>query len=323
MKRSVLFLLVTACAAGSSETPVQRRGLAPGDHTLRLRHGGILREWIVHVPPAGARAEPLPVMLAFHGGGGNAAGFRDYAGLDDVADSASFLVVYPDGTGPLRGRLLSWNAGGCCGPAMQRNVDDVGFVIALLADLARRTPVDQRRVYATGHSNGSMMAYRLAAEQADRIAAIVAVAGAMKLDRFAPSRAVPLLHIHSVDDPRALYEGGIGPPFPGTDSRVDHEPVQDGLDQWIRNNRCSARPTELETRRGRPGARDASHTAVKLTWTPCASGVDVVHWRLTVAGHGWPGAPTSGAPETIIGPATTVVHAAREAWAFASRHALR
>jgi polyhydroxybutyrate depolymerase len=206
---------------------------------------------------------------------------------------------------------------------MDRNVDDVGYVIALLADLARRTLIDQQRVYATGHSNGGMMAYRLAAEQADRIAAIVPVGGAMKVDRFAPSRAVPVLHIHSVDDPRALYEGGLGPPFPGTNNRVDHRPVRDALDQWIRVNRCPAIATEIETRRGRPGAPDAAHTATKLAWSPCASGADVMHWRLTGAGHGWPGGATSGSPESIIGPHTTVVHAAREAWAFASRYTLR
>jgi polyhydroxybutyrate depolymerase len=323
MKQSMLLALVTACAAGTSETPTQSRGLPPGDHTVRLRHDGVLRDAIVHVPPAAVRGEPLPAMLAFHGGGGTSAGFRDYAGLDAVADSAGFLVVYPDGTGPLRNRLLTWNAGGCCGPAMQRNVDDVGFIIALLADLDRRTPVDERRVYATGHSNGAMMAYRLAAEHADRIAAIVPVGGAMMLNRFAPSRAVPVLHIHSVDDPRALYEGGLGPPFPGTNNRVDHKPVQDGLDQWIRNNGCSASPTELERRSGRPASPEASHTAVKLSWTPCTSGADVMHWRLTVAGHGWPGQGASGSPEAIIGPRTSIVNAAREAWAFASRYTLR
>ena len=320
MKHGVplLFTFVAACAAGSAGTPAQNRSLAAGDHALRLRHGGILREYIVHVPRLATRGARLPVMLAFHGGGGNAAGFKEYAGLDAVADTANFLVVYPDGTGPLRRRLLTWNAGGCCGWAMERNVDDVGFVIALLADLGRRTLIDDRRVYATGHSNGAMMAYRLAAEQAGRVAAIVPMGGAMKLDRFAPARAVAVLHIHSVDDPRALYDGGPGPPFPGTNQRVDHRPVQEGLDQWIRSNGCASSPTQLETRRGRPGAPDAAHTAVKLTWAPCASGADVVHWRLTGAGHGWPGGGTSGVPAAIIGSPTTVVHAAREAWSFAS-----
>jgi poly(3-hydroxybutyrate) depolymerase len=73
-----------------------------------------------------------------------------------------------------------------------------------------------------------MMADRLAAERANRIAAIVPVAGAVDHERFAPSRRVAVLHIHSVDDPRALYEGGLGPPSPGTDVRSSHRPVMDG-----------------------------------------------------------------------------------------------
>ena len=68
-----------------------------------------------------------------------------------------------------------------------------------------------------------MMAYRLAAEAAERIAAIAPVAGAMQLAAFAPARPVPVLHVHSVDDPRALYAGGLGPPFPFTRVRVEHQ----------------------------------------------------------------------------------------------------
>ncbi len=51
----------------------------------------------------------------------------------------------------------------------------------------------------------------------------------MTLERIAPARPVPVLHIHSLDDPRALYGGGLGPPFPLTDVRVSHRPVVDGL----------------------------------------------------------------------------------------------
>jgi polyhydroxybutyrate depolymerase len=219
----VLATALASCGAGRTG-PAQAPPLAPGDHTMRLRHGGRLRSYIVHVPERGIAARPL--MIAFHGGGGNASGFKAYAGLDAVADREGFLVVYPDGTGPLRGRLLTFNGGECCGYAKEHDVDDVGFAIAMIDDIARRVAVDRSRIYATGHSNGAIMAYRLAAERADVVAAIVPVAGAMSLSSFAPSRPVPVLHIHSVDDPRALYGGGLGPPFPGTNSRVMHAPEE-------------------------------------------------------------------------------------------------
>lgn len=262
-------------------------------------------------------------MIAFHGGGGNAEGFKAYAGFDALADRERFVVVYPDGTGILPNRLLTFNGGGCCGYAADRDVDDVGFAMAIVDAVARRTPTDRDRIYATGHSNGAIMAYRLAAERASAIAAIVPVAAAMSLDPFAPSRPVPVMHIHSVDDPRALYEGGLGPPFPGTNNRVTHVAVEDALNRWIDANGCVQKPRTVETRRGREGTADAQHTATRLVWAPCEGGAEVVHWRLTGAGHGWPGAPAgAGLRQSLVGPPTTIVDTAEEAWAFASRFRL-
>jgi len=80
--------------------------------------------------------------------------------MNRLADREGFVAVYPAGTGVFRARLLTWNAGGCCGYARERGVDDVGFVVNLLEAIAERAPVDATRVYATGLSNGAMMAYR-------------------------------------------------------------------------------------------------------------------------------------------------------------------
>ena len=155
-------VVLLLCTHSASYAQSAVAGLAPGDHRFSLRHDGRNRTYITHVPGiAGRRA--LPVMIAFHGGGGEAEGFKAYAGLDAVADREGFIVVYPNGTGVLPRRLLTWNAGECCGYAMNQRVDDAGFAIAVLDDLARRTAIDTRRVYATGHSNGAMMSYRLGA----------------------------------------------------------------------------------------------------------------------------------------------------------------
>lgn len=312
--------IASVCGAVVLATSGQRAASSgsAGDTEIQLTHGGRRRSYVLHVP---ARRAPgaLPLVIAFHGGGGNAPGFRDYAGLNAVADREGFLVVYPNGTGLLRSILLTFNAGSnCCGPAQRQGVDDVGFAMAVVDDVARREKIDRSRVYATGHSNGAIMAYRLAAERADAIAAIAPVAGAMSLDRFAPTRPVPVLHIHSVDDPRALYEGGTGPPFPGTDNRVQHASVPAALDKWISHNGCQQKPTTAEVRRGRAGSPEATHTATKLAYMPCSTGADVVHWKLTVAGHGWPGGP-SPVREQLSGPRTSVINAAEEIWAFVSR----
>lgn len=309
--------LGAACGTGSS-SPGEQQSLPPGDHTFSLHHDGRTRSYIVHVPP-GING-PVPVLLAFHGGGGNAAGFKAYAELDRVADAEGFLVVYPNGTGVLANVLLTFNSGdGCCGYAREHNVDDVGFAVAVLADLENRTAIDRRRIYATGHSNGAGMSHRLAAERSDLVAAIAPVAASLDLAAFAPSMPVPVLQIHSVDDPRALYEGGLGPPFPGTTLQHFHQPAQAGLDRWIAVNGCPTVPDTIETRAGAAGTMNEGHTATLLRWSPCTSGAEVSHWKLTGAGHGWPGNVTPSTPESIIGPYTSIVIAAEEVWAFVSR----
>lgn len=292
--------------------------LPPGDFTFKLQHGGRNREYIVHMPPGSDTLKSLPLLIAFHGGGGEAEQYKKSAGLDAVSDRERFVVVYPYGMGALPRRLLTWNAGECCGPAMNRNVDDVGFAIAVLDDVMNRTSIDARRVYATGHSNGGMMAYRLGAERADRIVAIAPVAGAYNQERFAPTRAVAVLDIHSVDDPRALYNGGMGPAFPGTSTQSSHKPVMAGLNKWARNNKC-ADSTETETRTGQPGSANAGQTATLITWKGCAAGGTVAHWKLTGVGHGWPGDLSAGGRERIIGKPTTLVSAAEEVWKFVSK----
>lgn len=257
------------------------------------------------------------MLLAFHGGGGNAAGFQAYAELDAVADREGFVVVYPNGTGPLPNRLLTWNAGdGCCGYARTNDVNDLGFATTVVADLERRLRIDQSRIYATGHSNGGILAHRLGAERSGIIAAIAPVAGSLDLGTFAPSQAVPVLQIHSVDDPRALYAGGLGPPFPGTDNRVFHQPVQAGLNRWIAANGCSSRADTVAVR------REGSQSATLLTWRGCRGGKEVSHWMLTGSGHGWPGRTAPPGGERISGPQTRLISAAEEVWSFVSRFRL-
>lgn len=306
-----VFALLAAAGAGQA-------ALAPGDHEFSVRHDGLRRTYLVYVPPQTAADGRLPVILNFHGGGGNAKTQKWYSRMDETAAREGFIAVYPNGTGGFAGRFLTWNAGMCCGSAAARRVDDVGFVLAMLDDLARRTRIDRTRVYATGLSNGSMMAYRLAAEASGRIAAVAGVAGATTLPRVKPAYPMPVMHIHSVDDERALYDGGLSPAFPWTNTRVLHPPVEAMLEQWRAHDGCPAKANITAAVKGLPDAADPAHTATRATYAPCRAGTEVVLWKLTGAGHVWPGGQQDFLP-WLLGSGTRVIDANNEMWAFFTR----
>ncbi len=308
--RLLLVAVALACARPTDEPPARFTGA--GDYALEIAHAGGERSFIVHLPPDFGARGPLPVLFAFHGGGGNAPGFQTYAGLVAPADARGFAVVYPNGSGRFATRLLTWNAGDCCAYAQAHDVDDVGFTLAILADLSRDLPLDRTRVYATGHSNGGMMAYRLAADAATRVAAIVPVAGADMTRSFAPAAPVAVLHVHSVDDPRALYAGGLGPANPLTSRRIEHREVEAGLARWRARDGCTGEGQQTDAR------SVDRHTAVLIDYAPCDTGFDVSHWKLTGAGHGWPGGG-SILPERIVGPNTEVIEVAEEILRFVAR----
>lgn len=294
---------------------------AGGVISITVRHDGMKRAALVRVPPQAAEGRPLPVVLNFHGGGGNAVGHQRYVQMDAIADREGFFVVYPNGTGVMQDSLLTWNAGTCCGIAVRQEIDDVGYVRALLDELARRLPVDSARVYATGLSNGAMMSYRLAAELSDRIAAIAPVAGASAMPGFRAKRMVPILHVHSVDDARALYRGGLGPPIPFTQVRVSHRPVEETLSEWAAFGGCNPKAEMRDERRGASGTPRAQHTARLYVYTGCRDGTEVALWRLTGAGHVWPGGELDYLPR-LLGPGTDVIDANEEIWRFFRRYHL-
>lgn len=264
------------------------------------------------MPLQSSTPKALPVVLNFHGAMSNGKQQETYSGLNRTADRFGFIAVYPNGTGRLG--HLTWNAGLCCGYAMFHHVDDVHFVLALLDDLAVRTSIDRTRVYATGISNGAMMSYRLAAEASDRLAAIAPVAGTLVLPFFHPTAPIPIMHIHSVDDPFARYHGGYG--RSGRRGRMLGNPDVEGtLARWRSFDGCPADAKEGPTLRGAAGSNDAENSATKYIWAPCARGTEIVLWKLTGSGHVWPGAVSH---PRFLGRPTNLINADDEIWRFMS-----
>lgn len=155
--------------------------------------------------------EPAPLLFVLHGFGGTAEGMRGYAAIEDAVTTAldgGAIVVYPNGSGAENGYPQSWNAGGCCPFSIYEPVDDVAFFAQLIDALSNTYDVDPERVWVAGHSNGGMMAYRLACELADRVTAIGVGAGALMIDSCQPSRGVSAIHVHGELDSVVPIAGG-------------------------------------------------------------------------------------------------------------------
>jgi polyhydroxybutyrate depolymerase len=198
-------------------------------------------------------------------------------------------------------------------------VDDVGFTLALLDKIERLSPIDARRVYATSMSNGAMMACRLAVDASDQIAAIAPVSGGMVVTSFQPSRPLAVMHFHSVDDPRAPYAGGLGPPFPGTTHRELHPSIQTVIDEWAAFDGCPATPHVSRTISGT--GTNQGETATRIAYNPCREATEVVLWKLTGSGHVWPGGKQD-VNQTLLGRPTSIIDANTLMWRFFERHPL-
>jgi polyhydroxybutyrate depolymerase len=332
-----LILVALAVASALTAAPVQaqtlreriqermaeRRAAAPtggaaGSLTEeQVHHDGMRRTYLVHVPADLDASRPAPLVLAFHGGGGDARLMADdqrYA-LITKADAAGFIVVFPGGFSNFPGgRFASWNAGNCCGDARDRAVDDVGFVRALVKRLQASHAIDAHRIYAVGMSNGGMMAHRLGCEAADVFAAVASVAGTDNTRTCAPSRPIPVLHIHAKDDDHVLFEGGAGPASIRDKSKVtDFTSVPQTVARWVERDRCDATTTRtLQPAGDGGGAYCEAHQH-------CAGDAEVQLCVTATGGHSWPGAVSVRSGQSA---ASQALSANDEMWRFFQRHPL-
>lgn len=253
--------------------PNPTRIAAPGTYRFHFNHGGIRREYIVHVPKSRSSG-PAPILLALHGGGGDMDQMAEAYGLIQKSEAAGYIAVFPSGYSRFPSGIFgTWNAGRCCGQAVERGIDDVGFLRAVIDRVLVQANGDRARVFATGMSNGAMMAYRLACEAPDMIRAIAPVAGTDNTVACAPKRPVPVIHFHARDDSHVLFGGGPGP---DALTRTDFTSVPATIAKWVRLNGASPRAKTVLAVPGAACRLHAGTAPVKLCVTD-------------TGGHSWPG----------------------------------
>ena len=218
---------------------VQSPTVSGRDEPVSLEHGGRTRRYLLHLPPRAEKALKMPLLVVLHGGGGNGEQIAASTGFSALADRHGFAVAYPDGTGPLRGRLLTWNSGGIPVYASDEKVDDVGFLRAVVASAKTRVAIDPECIYATGISNGAMMCHRLAREAPDLFAAIAPVSGAMNFTAVDSTVPIAVLIIHGTEDEHVRYEGGKPAPGLGRAALRTDASVADAIAYYCKRNRLA------------------------------------------------------------------------------------
>lgn len=283
--------------------------IAAGNHDRSMQHGGLTRTYILHVPTGYDGSHPLPLVIMMHGGFGDSKGASKYYQWSEKADAEGFAAVYPNGVN------RAWNAGYCCGQPERTNVDDVGFLAAMIDDIDTVVSIDRKRVYATGMSNGGMMAHRLAAARPDLIAAIGPVAGSIGGQQSAsspvdipaqPASPVAVMIFHGSEDKHVLYGGGeTQAGF--VKGRIDISAAE-STKFWVTANGAAAF-----------GVTETSPVGDVIKETHAAQGnyADVILYTIVGQGHAWPGVIK---PRLLADQGSMSINATDTLWEFFKAH---
>lgn len=275
--QSVSLAVITLVIGDVSET---------GLFDLRLQFDNLQREYLLYIPGSYTGNEPLPVVFSLHGAGGTKESQYELSEFDQLAESENFILITPEATA-IGGPFTFWNQNSAANRA-----NDVGFINALIDEIAASFNVDLDRVYIAGSSNGAFMALEIACRLEDKIAAVAAVKGYMLQDQISacnPSKPTAIIQMHGTEDPLVSYDG-----------------VEATIGFWTSFNHTEATPVvsdlpDLDPTNG--------NTAIRYLYNGGINGVEVQHLQVNNGAHDWFGEPGTNYD----------INASEEAWAFFKR----
>lgn len=323
---------VTSCALplGFMLTP-PNGDVAVEDHTIEA--AGLTWRYTIRIPNGLADETRAPVVIVLHGTSDTGINQLTKNGWNFKAPPAGFIVVAPTAQplDPARPfdfltNPTSWNAGQPYLAAARAEVDDMAFIDALLDELVARDDIDGDNIFIAGYSAGGAMAYRIAAERAERVCGIAVVSSPCWLDDPQPAAPVPTLFMVGARDPIYPLWGGSRNLFW---TQRTTTPVVESLDKWAIALGCApglrpfddsealaalglAESGEALLTGPLPDSPDDSLIATTLAfdrgrvWAAsyeCGAGPSKL-LALILEGHGhrWPGGRTPEVPEFLIGP---------------------
>lgn len=255
--------------------------------------GGMYRNYRIYIPAIYTGATARPLIINMHGYTSNALQQQFYSNFEPIADTANFLMVYPNGT--FSGGSQFWNAG-----ISSVGVNDISFLSNLIDSLKAQYNIDLNRVYSTGMSNGGFMSHTLACELSNKITAIASVTGSIFITQYGtnchPTRPVPVMQIHGTADGTVPYLGNS-----------TMAPIDSVVKYWVKKNNCSLIPSTTAV----PNINLTDGcTADHFVYSGGTLGSTVEHYRVNSGAHTWPGAPFS------IGVTNQDFSASKEIWRF-------
>jgi len=278
---AVLACLCTISQAHAGLFRASKKDNASQSVPYTLQVGGVERSYRVFNPIPQGVSKLVPLVIMLHGGGGNAENAEKMSGFNAEAEKGGFVVVYPNGSGRREDKLLTWNAGHCCGYAMKQHVDDVAFISALIDHMVAHFSIDPKRVYVTGMSNGGMMTHRIGRELSSKVAAIAPVVAGLFGDESgaAVTSPVSVMTINGVLDKSVPAAGGKSGGFAAFawDKDATLQPVEYQGKFWAAANHCTAQLQQFDT------------ISAKAWGYSCPENVHVNQFVVLDNGHAWPG----------------------------------
>lgn len=239
-----------------------------------IQFGGLTRDYLEYVPAIYDGSTPVPIVLCLHGLGDNMNNFYGI-GMNYIADTANFIVLVPEARfDAIITNGNAWNSGASyMGYQVNQNINDAGFLNALLDTVIATYNIDETRIFTCGFSLGSFMCHRLACEYTDRFAAIATVAGTIGTSLTCnPSGEIPVCHFHGTADGTIAYTGNMF----GNDA-------EELVNYWVTNNNCTSTPIHTAL----PDLVADGYTIDHYLYPNGNNGTDVEFYKVNGADHEW------------------------------------
>ena len=266
--KSISIFVLFFCASHTN-------GFAQTSTFETIESNGLLRDYKLYLPATYDGTTPVPLVFNLHGYGSNFIEQEQYGEFRNIADTANFILIHPNGT-PDNSNTMSWNTFG------NSSTNDLLFFNDLIDTLSAHFNIDTNAIFSTGMSNGGFMSYALACAQSDKFAAIASVTGSITTPNFGacvPAHPISVMEIHGTADGTVPYAGNIL-----------FTPVENVVNFWVQHNACTSTPVFTAV----PDIVTTDNcTAEHYVYENGTDGAEVEFYKIIGGGHSWPGAPVN------------------------------